>query len=296
MAWRRLSILGVGLLGGSIGLASRRSGTIEQITGLVLSEADGRAAIDAGAIDRFELDPAAAVAGADGVVLCVPVGVAPALLRQIATALPADAVVTDVGSTKRSIMAAAAELPSVRFVGSHPMTGGEQSGVRHARATLFDDAFCLITAGPRSAATDVTAVTAVETFWQSLGAKTRRMSPGDHDAAVASASHLPHAVAAAVVAQQSPPTLSIAGKGFADTTRVAAGDAVMWRDIFLDNGDHLGPALRQLAAGLGELADRLDGRDEVALLDWLSTQAKVRGEWGIDFRQRTAGPQTDCND
>src|SRR5205814_1835691 len=138
------------------------------------------------------------------------------------TRLAAGALVTDVGSTKRSIVQFAAKIlpKTVRFVGSHPMAGSEKRGVEHARADLFRDAICVVTP---DAQTDPGALAAIEAFWTELGMSVRRMLPEAHDAAVAAVSHLPHAIAAALVRLQDESSLSVSGKGFLDATRIAAG-------------------------------------------------------------------------
>ena len=240
---RRLAILGVGLIGGSVGLAARRAG------GWHVVGYDPAGAADAtrrGAVHEAATDVTSAVAGADLVVLAVPVGAAAGLLP----GLGAGAVVTDVGSTKGSIVAAAAAAGVTRFVGGHPMAGGERGGVAHARPDLFDGAVCLVTP---TADTDPAAVEAVEAFWRSLGGRLRRLSPDEHDRLVADVSHVPHVAAAAVARAADPAAVPLAAGGWRDVTRIAGGDPDLWRDILLDNRGHVRAGLVRLRDDLGGL-------------------------------------------
>ncbi len=273
MELKRLSIIGVGLLGGSLGLAAKKRITDCHITGYGHRDLTLAKAVEAGAIDDATQDLAAAVSEADCIILCTPVGLFEQLLLQMAPALKAGAIVTDVGSTKRSAVNLAQKFlpPTVNFVGSHPMAGSEKRGVEFARADLFEGSVCITT--PVSQ-TNPQALEMIENLWQTLGMRVIRLSPDEHDRRVAMVSHLPHAVAAALVGIQDDETLELAGKGFADATRIAAGDAVLWRDIFLDNAD-------QLRAGIGQLRRQLDQFE--ALLDrpaelkeWLDKMAEKR--------------------
>ena len=250
----RLSILGLGLLGGSVALAARRARPGVRIVGYDPSPDAASSAVARGVIDEATASVAAGVEGSALCVVAAPVGRIAELLRQIGPALPAGAVVTDVGSAKRSIVAAGDAVVPGRFVGAHPMAGGESSGPGAARADLFDGAACVLTP---TAATDPAALDAVRAFWRSLGATTIELSPADHDARVAAVSHLPHAVAAAVARAQTPESLAVSGRGYRDTTRIAAGGPALWADILTANADEVAPRLRRLAADLTGLADLL---------------------------------------
>src|SRR5580765_4758015 len=196
MVIRRISVLGVGLLGGSIGLAAKSALNDVEIVGYGHRKATLERAVEVGAIDRFEMKVTEAVEGADLVILCTPVGVFEGLIGEIGNALKTGAMVTDVGSTKRSVVAVAErELPEgVHFVGSHPMAGSEKRGVEFARADLFQNALCILTPTGK---TEKEALGAVEGFWKALGMRTTRLSPVEHDRLLADVSHLPHALAAA---------------------------------------------------------------------------------------------------
>jgi len=183
--------------------------------------------------------------------------------------------VTDVGSTKRSVVELAERiLPrSARFVGSHPMAGSEKRGVEFARADLFQAARCIITPTDH---TDAAALAEVESFWRLLGMQTTRMSPQDHDRLVCDVSHLPHAIAAALVAMQSDDAFTLAGKGFLDTTRIAGGDGGLWRDILHDNRDNLLHGLHRFREQLDRLEHLLSPAESDALARWLDDAAKRR--------------------
>lgn len=273
MGFERIAILGVGLMGGSVGLACRAMNL--QVVGYGHRVHDLPIAVERGAIDRWTVNAAEAVADADLVILCTPVGVFRPLLGEIGPALKPGTVVTDVGSTKRSIAKLAKEiLPgTVHFIGSHPMVGSEQHGVRSARAEMLAKGLCIVT--PKDD-TDAELASRVEAFWQSLGMRTLRMTPEKHDRLTADASHLPHAIAAALVRIQSNESLAVAARGFADTTRIAGGDPALWRDIFLDNRDNLKSAISNLQLQLDELTRKLDAEDSQGVIDWLREAAEKK--------------------
>jgi prephenate dehydrogenase len=273
----RLSILGVGLLGGSIGLAAKSNATASVVVGYGHRESTLRRALEMGAIDESASSCEQAVAGADLVILCTPVGLFEQLLRQIAPVVANGAIVTDVGSTKRSVVELAeAILPkSASFVGSHPMAGSEKRGIDYARPDLFQGAHCILTPTP---ATDPAALAMVEQFWRRLGMQTQQMPPAEHDRRVCDVSHLPHAVAAALIAMQEDESLPLAGKGFLDTTRIAGGDGALWRDIFQDNRDNLVNSITRLRSSLDRLEKLLDPSQRQALAQWLDQAAERRAK------------------
>jgi prephenate dehydrogenase len=275
---KRVAIFGVGLLGGSIGLALRSIAPDCRIVGYGHRLATLEQAREMTAIDEPTQDAAAAARGADLLILCTPVGIFSDLLRQIAPAVGKDAIVTDVGSTKRSVVRAGEEslLPNRgTFVGSHPMAGSEKRGVEFARADLFQGATCIVTP---TAKTPQDAAEKVESFWKSLGMKLVRLSPDDHDRLVCDISHLPHVIAAALVAMQSDDALPLAGKGFLDTTRVAGGDGGLWRDILQDNRDNVADSLRRMREKLDELLKLLDPSQRNRLSEWLDRAAARRAK------------------
>ena len=211
------------------------------------------------------------------VILCTPVGVFEGLIREMVNVLKSGAIVTDVGSTKRSVVAIAErELPAgVHFVGSHPMAGSEKRGVEFARADLFQNALCILTPTDK---TDKAALDAVEGFWKALGMRTTKLSPPEHDQLLAEVSHLPHALAAALVTLQSEKALTLAGKGFLDATRIAGGDGALWRDILMDNRDNVLASIGNLRKHLGELEGLLNGEGREELAKWLDRAAARRAK------------------
>lgn len=228
-----------------------------------------------GAIDRGTGDLKSVVTEADLVILCTPVGLLAEMLRGISGFLRPGAIVTDVGSTKASVASAAIEIlpDGVEFVGSHPMAGSEKRGVEFARADLFRNSLCIVTP---TDSTPSSAVEDVEGFWRMLGMHTCRMTPTDHDRALAEVSHLPHALAAALVTMQSPEAMKLAGKGFLDTTRIAGGDGGLWRDIFLDNAPNLKNAIAKIRGQLDALEKLMEPGKAEELRTWLDAAAAKR--------------------
>jgi prephenate dehydrogenase len=275
MTPKRLSILGVGLLGGSVGLAVKAGAMPCRVIGYGHRRSTLDKALASGAIDEAAVTPAEAVEGADLVILCTPVGLFRQNLADIAPALPEAAIVTDVGSTKRSVVRDARELlpKHARFVGSHPMAGSEKRGVEFARADLFQGARCILTPDD---ATDPDALTSVDGFWRALGMRTTILSPVDHDRLVSDVSHLPHAIAASLVTMQEDAALPLAGKGFLDATRIAGGDGGLWRDIFLDNRDELAGSLTRFRHTLDAFIGLLEDGKGDDLARWLDDAASRR--------------------
>ena len=282
MEAKRISILGVGLLGGSMGLAikSRLKGC--RVVGYGHRPATIDAALKIGALDEGYTSIAPAVAGADMIVLCTPVGLFESILEELRERVGPQTVITDVGSTKRSIVQLAMKLlphPG-QFVGSHPMAGSEKRGVEHARADLYDGGLCILTPTDQ---TDPAAIQKVEELWLALGMRLCRVSPQEHDRRLADVSHLPHALAAALMSIQEPQSIPLAGKGFHDMTRIAGGDGVLWRDIFLDNRDNVLLGIGRLKQRLDLLSDMLENNQDQALRDWLNQVAARRLE-GINSK------------
>ncbi|MBI1846669.1 MAG: prephenate dehydrogenase/arogenate dehydrogenase family protein [Candidatus Rokubacteria bacterium] len=276
---QRLTVVGVGLLGGSVAKAARAEGLAREVIGVGrdLARLDG--ARQDGTLDRITTDLADGVRGADLVVLAGPVATIERQLDAVAAAAGGETVVTDVGSTKAGIVAAAARVAPTRpfaFVGSHPMAGSEKSGYADARADLFRGATVVVTPAET---TEVRVVKSVSAFWESLGARLVTMDAAAHDRAVAAISHLPHLVACALVdavLRFEPAALGLAARGFRDTTRIAAGDPVMWRDVFLANRDAILGALDALDAAVAELRGEIEGRDGAALESALARIAVAR--------------------
>jgi len=275
MPIQRLSIIGVGLLGGSIGMAVKSVLSGCEVVGYGHRKETLERAVAVGAIDRGEGDLAKAVEGADLIILCTPVGLLANMLNGISGSVKGGAIVTDVGSTKASVVGDAGKIlkGKAAFIGSHPMAGSEKRGVEFARADLFRNALCIMTP---TAETDPSVLEQVEAFWRLIGMRTCRMSPEAHDRALAEVSHLPHALAAALVTMQSPEALELAGKGFLDTTRIAGGDGGLWRDIFQDNAPNVRAALARLRGLLDDFERLLDLAKGEELRQWLDAAAARR--------------------
>jgi prephenate dehydrogenase len=253
---QRLAIVGVGLLGGSIALAARAHGAAREIIGIGRDRARLEPARRAGAVDRVTTDLAEGVRDADVVVLAATVEANEQLLTAAWRAVTPAAIITDVGSTKRGIVAAAERLASAApraFVGSHPMAGSEKSGYAVARADLFQGATVIVTP---TDASEPRAVKGVTALWEALGARVSALDPETHDRVVAAISHLPHVAAWALVdavARFEPSALAFAARGFKDTTRIAAADPAMWTEILVGNRDALAASLTAFRRALDEL-------------------------------------------
>lgn len=261
-------------MGGSLALAARASGAGWRIIGC---DSDPRAiqkAMEIGAIDvDGELNEVAA--DSDLLILCTPIGAFKSVLRTISEKLKSGAIVTDVGSTKRSVTRSAEKFrsKSFEFVPSHPMAGSDKKGVEFARADLFRNRVCLITPASENSPNSVKIV---EQFWQSLGMKTVQLTPREHDRIMADVSHLPHLLAAALVAMQTDSALEFSGPGFLDTTRIAGGDGSLWRDILIDNRDNLRRSLKKFRSELDGAIAAIESGDKQALSDWLDRAAQRR--------------------
>ena len=280
--FRRLAVLGLGLLGGSVALAARHRGVATRVAGGA-RRADVRAqALARGAVDEagdFEV----AAAGADLVVLATPVVAMPELARRIAPVLASGAIVTDVGSVKGEL---ALSLPGLLpagsvYVGSHPMAGSHRSGIEHAREDLFEGAACVVTEAPDAALRE-----RVCDFWRALGARVVLRDAATHDAEVAWMSHLPHALAfafAGALRSAPEPAFEVAGAGFRDFTRIAHSEPELWADILAANRKALAGPLQTAGETLAELARAIEAHDVEALERFLGaaraalSRAEVRG-------------------
>jgi prephenate dehydrogenase len=277
----KLALIGVGLIGGSFALAMRAAGRFAHIAGFDADPEAIRRAREMGVISEAATSAADAVAAADLVVLATPVGAMASLLREIGPALEQSAVVTDVGSTKAAVIAAArAALGTAfaRFVPGHPIAGRELPGVEHAEAGLFRDKLYVCTP---VAETDASAIAMVEAHWRAARSRIEHMTPDEHDRVFAAVSHLPHLLAFALVAQiagdaDAERKFALAGAGFRDFTRIAASSPSMWRDICVANRDALGPQLDAYRRMLDELQQALDSSDGTALQRIFAQAAAAR--------------------
>src|SRR2546425_4896615 len=280
--FHRVAIIGLGLIGGSIGLALHKAKAAPQITGYDLAKGISNQARKIGAIDQPYSALADAVRGAELVILATPVGAMRSLLQDVAAALSPGAVVTDVASTKVQVISWAEEyLPSsVAFVGGHPMTGKELSGVQAADATLFQGRIYCLTPTAR---TRSIAITKVSALIEALGARLRFLEPAEHDGQVAGVSHLPFIASIALMntVAKGPAwgdAAMLAAGGFRDMSRLAAGDPQMYRDICLTNSEALTRWLNEYIATLTTLRDRIAGHDR-NLDETFATTQQLRLQW-----------------
>ncbi|BCX49558.1 prephenate dehydrogenase [Haloferula helveola] len=268
MEFNKVAILGGGLLGGS--LALRLQGMTEVTLWARREESVEKARELGVAISTTDLKEA--VAGADLVVLSVPVGVMPELVtRAIDEGLPDDALLTDVGSVKSAVhqsLRSVLEGRKFRFIGGHPMAGSETQGIGSATSDLFDGAMCLLTDDDK---VGDPSVGRLESFWRAVGCRVRWMDAAAHDELVARISHFPHVMAAAtaMVGLETPGDARFGGGGLRDTTRVASGDPAMWAEILMENATAVSASVRQAGEALGEMLAMLERGDHEALLGWL---------------------------
>jgi prephenate dehydrogenase len=263
---RVLSIVGLGLMGGSLARAVKEAGLPWRVRGMARDPETRRSAREAGAVDEACADPAAAAAGAALVVLALPVRTIPAVVAAMAPHLAPGAVVTDVGSTKLTLGRRVEALlpPGVVFVGGHPIAGTEESGFTASFAGLYRGARCLLTPGATSTPA---AIAEVRALWEAVGSRVEVIDAAAHDRILAVISHLPHVVAyalvnaAAAADRDHPGLLSYTGGGFRDFTRIAASHPGMWRDICLDNRTEILAALDLFLHETGRLRAMIEAED-----------------------------------
>jgi len=283
----RCAIIGLGLIGGSLGLAINERNLAGHVCGVDTNRENLQLALAAEAIHEAP-GLQEAVTGADLVILSVPVGTIPALLQEINGWLKPGAVVTDVGSTKKTIVDAAGKIlrPDIHFIGGHPMAGAETSGFAGADPYLFENAFYLLTPTP---GTNPAAKDLVRRMVEGIGALVMEIPPDEHELITAAISHLPHFVAAALVnAVTGMPVgdmaLALSAGGFRDTTRIAAGSPEMWRDIFITNRNCVLEALSYFRTAVEKLEEAIRTGDSERIYQTLNEASLVRRELPIKPR------------
>ena len=280
----KVVIFGVGLIGGSFALALRKANAVQEVVGFGRSAATLEQAHQFGLIDRIGHDVEREVRNADLILLATPVAQMGEILQRIAPHLGADTLITDGGSTKCDVVAAARDKLGnkiAQFIPAHPIAGAEQSGPAAALADLYSGKKVVLTPLPENAPADVAIV---RTAWQACGALVSELSPEQHDEVFAAVSHLPHLLAFTLVhdlAQRANRDLllSFAASGFRDFTRIAASSPEMWRDISLANRDALLREIEQYAAELYKLHQALEQRDASTLEEIFSLAQKIRSNW-----------------
>jgi cyclohexadieny/prephenate dehydrogenase len=291
----QVALIGLGLIGSSLSHAIRRRGLAGRITGNAKSEATRKTAERLGLCDAVFADPAEAVAGADLIVLCTPVGSFGAIAEAIGPALKPGAIVTDAGSVKAAVVREVGpHLPKgVHFIPGHPIAGTEHSGPESGFAELFDGRWCVLTPPPDVAAEAVEKLTR---FWEGCGSLVEIMTPEHHDLVLAITSHVPHLIAYNIVGTASDlekvtekEVVKFSAGGFRDFTRIAASDPTMWRDVFLSNKDAVLEMLGRFTEDLTALQRAIRWGDGEALFELFSrTRAIRRGI--IEAGQETAAP------
>ena len=288
---KQLTIIGVGLIGGSLARALKRAGAVGEIVGSGRDIDHLQQALASGVIDRAEPDMAAAVSVADMVVICAPVGAMEEIFRAIAPALPATAVLTDAGSTKASVVEAARaafglpneELPP-NFVPGHPIAGTEKSGVEASFAELYDGRRVILTPTENSTPE---AVNRVREMWQQAGAEVVETSVSHHDEILAATSHLPHLLAFSLVdtlarLDDKREIFEFAAGGFRDFTRIASSDPQMWHDICVHNGPALLKMLERFESDLDKLREAIANNDSDYLLNVFTRAKSARDQFCDD--------------
>jgi len=289
--FQRLTLIGIGLIGSSIARGARKYGGIAGK--IVICDASTEALCRAEALglgDMYEADPAKAVLGADCVILCTPVGAYAALAAAIAPHLAPGCILSDVGSTKQSVMRDVGPLVPefVHFVPAHPIAGTEFSGPDAGLADLFKGRWSLLTPPDEA---DAASVQKIEAMWKILGAETARMSAAHHDRVIAIVSHLPHLIAFTICGtaddladETRGEVLKFAASGFRDFTRIAASDPVMWRDIFVNNKEALLEMFSRFSEDAQAMARAVRWGDTEYIEDKIIRSRKIRKSL-IDLKQ-----------
>jgi len=273
---KTIAIMGLGLMGSSLGLALKKRGVDVEIRAYARRAETRDAVLKVDAADAVFDDPIEAVRGADMVVFCVPILTIPELAKACLSGLSPEAILTDVGSTKAELATLMDDLlvgTDAVFVGSHPICGSEQHGIEAGKSNLYKGAVTVVT--PKSDAIEGT-VSEVSNLWKSVGSAVRVMSPETHDEILATTSHLPHMVAATLV--RSVNDGLFCGTGFGDTTRIAAGSPEVWSDIVRTNAPALKTALIEFRGHLEELETLIDADDDEKLVNWFAVARDKRKE------------------
>lgn len=277
-----LAIVGVGLLGGSIGAAARQRGLFSRVVGVCRTDRAADRARQQRVVDEATIDAPRGVSKASMVVICTPVSAIASVYATIAPACPRGCVVTDAGSTKLELISAIEAFRTEQpnwppFVGSHPLAGDHRCGPEAARPDLLLDKTVIVTPTP---ATDPGALARVEQFWRSLGANLGSLSPAEHDRLLAASSHLPHLAASILAGTTAEEALPWTGAGWRDTTRVAAGDPQLWADILMSNRQNILEAGRALGDGLRGALAAIEAGDRDRLVEVLEQGSTRRNAVG----------------
>ena len=272
--FRKVTIIGVGLIGGSLGMAIKKRRVARQVVGYSQRHTSLVYAKKNGAIDVASHDINKAVQNADLVILATPVSTIIGLLPTIAKHLKRKCIVTDVGSTKSAIVEEAEKnLPSGVFIGSHPLAGSEKRGASNASPELFNRSLCIVTPAEK---TSRYAKDRIQKFWGRLGAKVRTLDPREHDEILAYISHLPHLTVYALMGTIPAEYLRYATQGLKDTTRVASSSPQIWTDVCLANPKPVLKALDEMVKNLAVLRKAIVGKEDRTLMDFFKNAKEKR--------------------
>lgn len=293
--FERIALIGIGLIGSSISLACRRAGLARSIVGSARTEQTLNTALKLNLIDQGYPTARQAVAGADLVILCVPVGLCGSISKEISPSLKQGAILTDVGSVKATVVKEISpHVPQgVHFIGGHPIAGTEQSGPEAGFAELFDGRWCILT--PEQGA-NISALEKLKSFWLRLGSHVEIMAPAHHDLVLAVTSHLPHLIAFNIVNTAAhlervtnTEVIKFSAGGFRDFTRIASSDPTMWRDVFLNNKESVLEMLGRFTEDLSVLQRAIRFSDGETLYKMFSEARAVR-RGIIEAGQDTSSP------
>jgi prephenate dehydrogenase len=268
--FKKITIVGVGLLGGSIGLAVKKKGLAQEVIGFFRNKKKIASAVKMGVIDRGTCDLKRCMEESDLVILCSPVSDIIKKLKLIKKLGAKNVLITDTGSTKQEIVKAARGL---NFVGSHPLAGSEQSGITYARHELFSGSICILTPTGKEASASTHAIAL---FWKHLGAHAIMLSPREHDNILSFTSHLPHAAAFSLIDAIPQAYLKFCAGGLKDTTRIAMSNPDIWLDIFTSNKKNMLKAIRLFERSLSEFKKALAQDNRQKLLLFLKNAADIR--------------------
>jgi prephenate dehydrogenase len=278
--WRKVALVGVGLLGGSLGLALKQRKLARRVEGFVRRPESIQECEKLGVVEAAHLDLSKAVRDADLIVFCTPLAQMPELARRMRSDVAPGALLTDVGSVKAAVVAELEPLLP-NFIGSHPMAGSEKTGPAAATPDLFRGAVCVITPTPRS---NPKSIDRIDELWRAVGAVTRRLSPAAHDELVSRSSHLPHLLAAQLVNHVLGPGRPddqrlLCANGFRDTTRIASGSPEMWRDIAVSNRQNLAREVTEFIDALQNIRAALEQGDSSRIEQFFAEAKRRRDAW-----------------
>ena len=273
--FNKVTIIGVGLIGGSIGLAIKKKKLANTVVGVCRRKISAKAALKHKAVDIATLNYKEGLKDADLVIIATPVGRIVDIAKKVAKYAKKEIILIDIGSTKEIIVKQIEKIipRNIKFVGTHTMAGSEKSGVGAAHKELFEDSICILT---KTRKTDIKAFNRVKTFWDKLGSRCKQLTPSEHDRCISFVSHLPHVVAIALTVAADPKSIQYASTGFKDTTRIASSNPSLWQDIFMTNKNALLASLDNYISTLEGLRSSIKRSDVKFLTKKLKKAKAIR--------------------